>query len=45
MKWFILFGAGLMVFAAGAEWRFGVKAERHALEEISMPLGSCSEVR
>jgi MFS family permease len=40
-----LFGAGLMVFAAGVEWRFGVKAERRALEEISMPLGSYSEVR
>ena len=39
-----LFGAGLMVFAAGVEWRVGVKAERRSLEAISLPLGSYSDV-
>jgi MFS family permease len=39
-----LFGAGLMVFAAGVEWRVGVKAERQSLEAISLPLGSYSDV-
>jgi MFS family permease len=40
-----LFAAALMIFAAGAEWRYGVKAERRSLEDVSMPLGSYSGMR
>jgi MFS family permease len=33
-----LFGALLMLIAAGMEWKLGVKAERQSLESISAPL-------
>ena len=33
-----LFGALLMLIAAGMEWKLGVKAERRSLESISAPL-------
>ena len=35
-----LFGAALMLIAAGMEWKLGVKAERQSLESISTPLAS-----
>ncbi len=37
-----LVGAALMVLGAAMEWRFGVKAERRSLEEISSPLARAS---
>lgn len=37
-----LSGAALMVIGAAMEWRFGVRAERRSLEEISAPLARAS---
>jgi len=37
-----IFGAVLMVLAAGAEWKWGVNAERQSLESIAAPLASSS---
>ncbi|HET9364096.1 MAG TPA: MFS transporter, partial [Candidatus Angelobacter sp.] len=37
-----LFGALLMLIAAGMEWKLGVKAERQSLESISAPLAKAS---
>jgi len=42
MFWGYLLGAALMVFAAGMEWKLGVKAEGQSLENISPPLASAS---
>ncbi|MDC7786563.1 MFS transporter [Rhodoplanes sp. TEM] len=33
-----LFGAALMIAAAGVHWRFGVAAERRSLEDVARPL-------
>jgi hypothetical protein len=33
-----LFGAALVIVAAGIAWRYGVDAERRSLESISTPL-------
>jgi hypothetical protein len=35
-----LFASALMIGAAAMEWKFGVKAERQSLENISAPLAS-----
>jgi MFS family permease len=35
-----LAGAGLMVAAAGVQWRFGIAAERKPLETVARPLAS-----
>jgi MFS family permease len=43
MLWGYLSAAVLMVMAAGMEWKFGVKAERQSLENISAPLASVSD--
>jgi MFS family permease len=33
-----LIGAAAMLFAAGAQWLYGINAERRSLEEVARPL-------
>src|SRR5579872_6801996 len=40
-----LFGASLMLVAAGVGWRYGVAAERRPLESVAQPLAVVEEVR
>jgi MFS family permease len=35
-----LLGAGLMIVAAGVQWRYGIAAERRSLETVARPLAS-----
>jgi MFS family permease len=39
LYWGYLLAAGLMLLAAGVEWRLGFAAERQPLEAVSAPLG------
>ena len=45
ITWGYLFGAFLMLFAAGVERRLGVAAERRALEDVAAPLSSVAQVQ
>jgi MFS family permease len=40
IMWGYLFGAALMLVAAGTEWRLGFAAERRPLEEVSEPVSA-----
>ncbi|MBR0666812.1 MFS transporter [Roseomonas hellenica] len=39
LLWGYLLGAGLMLLAAGVEWRLGFAAERQPLESVAAPFG------